>query len=135
MQFKNVIECYSSEIKRLCLELKPGKDLLFIDCVYTSACSTEKTRSFGKANCTLDKVLNKRVDWVAWASIQTCGARNAIDDTCATSSGHTFRFPCQDFGSPISHVIKTLVVWQRPWHACTVCQKYHVTLPTYCKQM
>ena len=37
-------------MKRLWLELKPGKDLLFIDCVYISACTTEKTRSLGKAN-------------------------------------------------------------------------------------
>ena len=37
-------------MKRLWLELKPGKDLLFIGCVYTSACTTEKTRSLGKAN-------------------------------------------------------------------------------------
>ena len=33
-------------MKRLWLELKPGKDLLFIGCV----CTTEKTRSLGKAN-------------------------------------------------------------------------------------
>ena len=36
--------------------------------------------------CTFDKVLNQRVDWVAWASIQTYGARDAIDDACTTSS-------------------------------------------------
>ena len=110
-------------MKRLCLELKPGKDLLLIDCVYTSACSTEKTRSLGKANCTLDKVLNQRVDWVAWASIQTYGARDAIDDACTTSSGHTFRFPCQDFGSPISHVIMTLVVWRKDHGKHAQCAK------------
>ena len=44
-----------------------------------------------KPMCTLDKVLNQRVDWVAWASIQIYGARDAIDDAiddaCTTSSG------------------------------------------------
>ena len=40
----------SSEMKPFLLKLKPGKDLLFIGCVYTSACTTEKTRSLGKAN-------------------------------------------------------------------------------------
>ena len=37
--------------------------------------------------CSFDKVLNQRVDWVAWASIQIYGARDAIDDACTTSSG------------------------------------------------
>ena len=40
-----------------------------------------------KPMCTYDKVLNQRVDWVVWASIQIYGARDAIDDTCKTSSG------------------------------------------------
>ena len=32
------------------LELKTGKNLLFLDCVYAPACTTERTRSLGKAN-------------------------------------------------------------------------------------
>ena len=40
-----------------------------------------------KPMCTFYKVLNQRVDWVAWASIQIYGARDAIDDVCTTSSG------------------------------------------------
>ena len=33
--------------------------------------------------CSFD---NQRVDWVAWASVQIYGARDAIDDACTTSS-------------------------------------------------
>ena len=36
-----------------------------------------------KPMCTFDKVLNQRVDWVAWASIEN-GARDAIDDERAS---------------------------------------------------
>ena len=39
-----------------------------------------------KPMCTFDKVLNQRVEWVAWASIQIYGARDAIDDVCTTTS-------------------------------------------------
>ena len=37
-----------------------------------------------KPLCCFDKV---RVDWVAWATIQIYGARDAIADACTTSSG------------------------------------------------
>ena len=37
-------------MKRLQLELKTGENLLFLDCVYSPACTTDKTRSLGKAN-------------------------------------------------------------------------------------
>ena len=40
-----------------------------------------------KPMCTYDKVLNQRVDWIEWADIQLYGARDAIYDACATSSG------------------------------------------------
>ena len=39
-----------------------------------------------KPMCRFDKVLNQRVDWVAWATIQIYGARDAIDDACTSSS-------------------------------------------------
>ena len=37
-------------MKLLHLDFKTGKDLLFLDCVYALACTTERTRSLGKAN-------------------------------------------------------------------------------------
>ena len=40
-----------------------------------------------KPMCTFDKVLNQRVDWVAWAIVQIYGTRGAIDDACTTYSG------------------------------------------------
>ena len=57
--------------------------------------------------CSFDKVLNQRVDWVAWATVQIYGARDAIDDACTTSSGpdvtlldsNTFR--ARNLSSPI----------------------------------
>ena len=36
--------------------------------------------------CSFHKVLNQRVDWVAWASIQFYGTHDAINDVCTTSS-------------------------------------------------
>ena len=41
-----------------------------------------------KPMCSFYKVLNQRVDWVAWANIQIYGARDAIDDACTTSGAH-----------------------------------------------
>ena len=38
---------------------------VYIDCVYTSACTTENSRSLGKANVLFDKVPVQQVDWVA----------------------------------------------------------------------
>ena len=74
-------------MKRLWRELKLDKVLLYLDNVYASACTPEKTCDIGKATmCTFDKVLNQRVDWVAWASIQIYGARDAINDAWTTSA-------------------------------------------------
>ena len=78
--------------------LRTGKDLLFLDCVYAPAFTMEKTCSLGKANVQFDKVLNQRVDWVAWASIQIYGARDEIDDACTTSCVLPYlRFLCVQF--------------------------------------
>ena len=70
-------------MKRFWLNLKPGKDLL----VYAPPRVLRiRLVASAKPMRTVDKVLNQWVDWVAWASIQTSGARDAIDDACATSS-------------------------------------------------
>ena len=37
-------------MKRLHMELKTVENLLFLDCVYSPACTTDKTRTLGKAN-------------------------------------------------------------------------------------
>ena len=66
-------------MKRFWLELKPGKDLLVIDCVYTSACTTEKTRSLGKANAHRWQSAES-AGWLGCVGERTYGARDAIDD-------------------------------------------------------
>ena len=75
-------------MKQLNLELKTGENLLFLDCVYSPQI---RLVALAKPMCSFGKVLNQRVDWVAWASIQINGARDAIDDACTTSSGVVWR--------------------------------------------
>ena len=50
-------------------------------------CTTDKTRSLGKANVEFHKVLNQQVYCVAWANIQIYGTRDAFDEAYTTSSG------------------------------------------------
>ena len=107
-------------MKRLHLELKTGKNLLFLDCVYAPACTTERTRSLAKPMCTFDKVLNQRVDWVAWASIQIYGAPDTIDDACTTSSGQ-YTWCTWPFCEKMSGVCELLLI-MLPSKVCPQCQ-------------
>ena len=66
-----VIKCCSSEMKRVCLELKCGKDF-YTSILYTPQREPRKRlTALAKLMCTFDKVLNLQVDWVVWASIYT----------------------------------------------------------------
>ena len=58
---------------------------VYINCVYTSACTTENSRSLGKANVLFDKVLIQWVDWVARASIQINGSGSGYLSCCVVS--------------------------------------------------
>ena len=87
-----------------------------------------------KPMCTFDKVLNQRVDWVAWASIRIYGARDAIDDACTTSSaGAIDSFPGLLPPSPLHMLASDNCAWvyvwrEKAWYilsrdACRDCHK------------